>query len=126
MPVVVGERMRLQQVFMNLIANAIKHHGRQDGAWVKVSARDIGECYEFSVADNGQGIARAYHEKVWQIFQTLRPRDEVEGTGVGLSLVKKIVEEQGGSVQLESDEGCGAVFSFTWQKDVRAVRAEAV
>lgn len=126
MPTVVAERTRLQQVFMNLISNAIKHHHHPSHGRVVVAWRDAGECYEFFVTDDGPGIDPAYHYKVWGMFQTLRPRDQVEGTGVGLSLVKKIVEDQGGTVRLESAPGRGATFAFTWQKDVRAVRPQAV
>jgi PAS domain S-box-containing protein len=117
MPVIVGQKLRLQQVIMNLISNAIKHHDRPGGR-LRISARDLGELYEFSFSDNGPGIAPAYHEKIFQLFQTLRPRDQVEATGVGLSLVKRIVESQGGSVQVESQEGHGATFRFTWPKNV--------
>jgi PAS domain S-box-containing protein len=125
MPTLIAERTRLQQVFMNLIANAIKHHHDPGRGRVTIAARDVGTCYEFSVTDNGPGIDPAYHRKVWVIFQTLRARDRVEGTGVGLSLVKKIVEDQRGVVRLESRAGQGSTFSFTWQKDVRTVRPEA-
>jgi signal transduction histidine kinase len=72
--------------------------------------------WEFSVADNGPGIAPEYHARIWVIFQTLRARDEVEGTGIGLSVVKKIVETRGGSVRVESAVGQGATFFFTWPR----------
>ena len=68
------------------------------------------------MADNGPGIAPQYHEKVFVIFSTLEARDKVENTGIGLSLVKKIVETQGGTIKLESNEGEGAIFRFTWPK----------
>jgi signal transduction histidine kinase len=114
MPTVTAERVKLQQVFMNLLSNAIKHHHRPDGR-IKVSSRPLpNDLHEFAVSDDGPGIAPLYHQKVFQIFQTLRPRDEVESTGVGLAVVKKIVEEQGGTIRLESEEGKGATFYFTW------------
>ena len=69
---------------------------------------------EFTVCDDGPGIAREFQERVFQMFQTLRPRDEVEGSGMGLAMVKKIVETQGGEISLESEEGNGANFRFTW------------
>jgi len=116
MPVVLGERLRLQQVFMNLIGNAIKHHDRPAEARVEVLWRDGGDLFEFAVADNGPGIDPKYHEKIFVIFQTLAARDKVEGTGVGLSLVKKIVQSQGGTVTVESAPGRGATFRFTWPK----------
>ncbi|MBC8077791.1 MAG: hypothetical protein H7Y32_17075, partial [Chloroflexales bacterium] len=78
--------------------------------------RDIGPLVEFSVRDDGPGIAPQYHERAFTIFQTLAPRDRVEGSGLGLSLVKKIVESEGGAITLESQEGQGAIFRFTWPK----------
>ncbi|WP_377480177.1 MAG: PAS domain S-box protein [Microcoleus anatoxicus] len=115
MPTFVAERLLLQQVFSNLISNAIKHH-RSPTGHITISVEDIGDFYKFAVADDGQGIAAQYHEKVFVIFQTLEARDRVENTGIGLSLVKKIVENQGGIISLESAEGEGATFRFTWPK----------
>ena len=121
MPTIETERLRLQQVLMNLIGNALKHHDRPSQAVVKVSVRDVDRDFlEFSIADNGRGIAPQYHEKVFVIFQTLEARDKVESTGVGLSLVKKIVESEGGTIRIQSrGEGDGANFIFTWPKHVR-------
>lgn len=113
MPVLVTKRLRLEQIFSNLINNAIKYHDRRDGK-VDVSVRRNGRFYEFSVADDGPGIAEEHHEKVFMMFQTLQPRDQVESTGLGLSLVKKLVEEEGGSVGISSELGKGATFHFTW------------
>jgi signal transduction histidine kinase len=115
MPVLDAARVRLSQVFANLIGNAIKYHERDDGH-VRVSLKDEGDFYRFSVADDGPGIPQAFHSKVFQIFQTLQARDTVESTGIGLTLVKKIVEEQGGTIELESTEGQGATFHFSWPK----------
>jgi PAS domain S-box-containing protein len=115
MPTFVTERLPLEQVFANLISNAIKHHKRSDGQ-VKISVQEQGEFYEFAVADDGPGILPQYHEKVFVIFETLESRDKVENTGIGLSLVKKIVEGQGGTVELESQPAQGATFRFTWPK----------
>jgi signal transduction histidine kinase len=114
-PPIDTERVPLQQVFINLIGNAIKHAGaenpRIDVTWV-----DQGAWLEFAVADNGQGIAPQYHDRIFAIFQTLEARDRVEGTGIGLSVVKKIVEAQGGRVWVESEVGKGATFRFLWPK----------
>jgi PAS domain S-box-containing protein len=115
MPTFVTERLPLQQVFANLIGNAIKHN-RGESGHVKISVKELDNFYEFSVADDGPGIAAQYHDKVFVIFQILEARDQVENTGIGLSLVKKIVEGQGGSISLESAEGEGATFRFTWPK----------
>jgi signal transduction histidine kinase len=100
---------------MNLITNALKH-GHRDDAEVSISARDLGAWVELSVADNGPGIAPEFHERIWGIFQTLEARDRVEGTGIGLSVVKKIVESKGGKVWVESEVGQGARFRFTWPR----------
>ncbi|WP_437953673.1 GAF domain-containing protein [Sorangium sp. So ce296] len=108
-------RVPLQQVLMNLITNALKHAGREDAA-VSVSAREQGDQYEFSVLDNGPGIAPAFQEKVWGMFQTLQARDKVESTGIGLAIVRKIVESRGGRAWVESDGKSGATFRFTWPK----------
>ena len=117
MPVIVGDPLRLQQVFMNLIGNAIKYNDKPAGV-VRIEWRDADEFVEFSVADNGPGIEPQYHEKIFVIFQTLQPRDKVEATGVGLSLVRKIVENSGGTVSVESDVGRGSTFRFTWPRRV--------
>jgi PAS domain S-box-containing protein len=115
MPVVKAAKVPLQQVFMNLLGNAIKHTATQNPQIV-VSWEDAGPFYEFSVKDNGQGIAPQYHERIFGIFQTLEARDKVEGTGIGLSVVQKIVEARGGRVWVESDIARGAAFKFLWPK----------
>jgi PAS domain S-box-containing protein len=115
MPTLQTERVPLQQVFMNLIGNAIKYANRSD-VRIRVGVRELPKYYEFSVADNGQGIEPEYHQKIWGIFQRLEARDKVEGTGIGLSVVKKIVESRGGRVWVESAPGTGATFRFTWAK----------
>ena len=109
----------LQQVFMNLIGNALKYSNRPDPV-VRIDVSDRGKFYEFSVCDNGPGIAPEYHDRIWGIFQTLEARDKVEGTGIGLSLVKKLVEAQGGRAWVESTPGQGATFRFLWPKQVRS------
>ncbi len=114
LPVFNAERLPLQQVFQNLISNAAKHGG--PGVRIEIGARDAGRFWEFSVKDDGPGIPPEFQERVWGIFQTLEPRDKVEGAGIGLSLVKKLVASQGGDVSLQSAPGAGATFSFTWPK----------
>ncbi len=113
LPVVLARRVRLQQVFSNLISNAVKYHDREDGR-IEISAREVDGFYEFTVTDDGPGIAPEYHDKVFLIFQTLQSRDEMESTGVGLAVVKKIVESEGGRVSLDSQPHAGAAFRFTW------------
>ena len=113
MPTLHTPRLRLFQVFQNLLSNAIKHHDKPSGT-IHVGAQVNGEWIEFSVTDDGPGIAPKFQERIWVIFQTLEARDKVESTGVGLALVKKIVEGQGGEVSVESEAGQGATFKFTW------------
>jgi two-component system sensor kinase FixL len=115
MPTVRAEKVPLQQVFMNLIGNAIKHTGKTNPL-IDVSWTDAGPFVEFAVGDNGQGIAPQYHERIFGIFQTLEARDKVEGTGIGLSVVQKIVDAKGGRVWVESEVGRGARFKFLWPK----------
>ena len=111
-PTVRSSRAPLELVLRNLIGNAIKHHDRPDGH-ITVSAKARGSWAVFTITDDGPGIGPAYRERVFGLFQTLRPRDEVEGSGMGLAIVRKNVESQGGSIILESD-GRGATFRFTW------------
>ncbi len=115
MPTLITERLPLQQVFAHLIGNAIKHHPAPDGT-VKISSQERADAYEFAVADDGAGIAPRFHERVFVMFQTLKAKETVANLGVGLAIVKRIVESQGGSIRLESQEGRGSTFYFTWPK----------
>lgn len=112
LPVIEYEKIAIEQVFQNLIGNAIKYMDKDEGL-VSVDCRpDIG-FWEFSISDNGPGIDRKYHEKIFQIFQTLSPRDEFESTGIGLTIVKKIIENNGGRIWVRSKTGEGSTFLFT-------------
>ncbi len=115
MPIMQTESILLQQVFSNLISNAIKHHDRDRGN-VKISVEERERYYRFAVADDGKGIAAEHQEKIFEIFQTLEGKDATDSTGIGLSIVKKIVENQGGKIWLESKLGKGSTFFFTWSK----------
>lgn len=117
LPILSTERLPLRQVFQNLISNAIKHAGPD--VQIAVRCRDRGDCYEFAVADSGPGVPPQYHQRIFGIFQTLASRDKVEGSGLGLALIKKIVEHHRGRVWLESPPGTGATFFFTWPKEHR-------
>lgn len=113
LPVLDTPRAPLELVLRNLVGNAIRHHDRPQGK-VRVEARRGGEFHEFIVADDGPGIPAEHHERIFGMFQQLRPRDEVGGTGMGLALVKRIVEVHGGRVWIVSGPGRGAEFHFTW------------
>lgn len=112
LPTVLAERTRLQQVFQNLLSNAIKYMDKPEGR-IRIGCVAAGKKWKMSVADNGPGIEERHFEKIFQLFQTLAPRDRVESTGVGLSLVKKIIELYGGEVWVESMVGEGSTFFFT-------------
>jgi signal transduction histidine kinase len=114
MPVVVTERVPLEIILRNLIGNAFKHHPDPRRGEVKIAAKVGAGVVEFSVTDNGNGIDPGFHSRIFELFQTLQPRDEVEGSGIGLAVVKKLVENQGGKVQVSSVVGEGATFAFTW------------
>jgi signal transduction histidine kinase len=115
MPVINTEKIRIEQVFSNLLSNAVKYHGGSNGN-IRISCTLINGYYEFSVSDDGVGIPSVYHEKIFQIFQTLREKNQVESTGIGLTIVKKIIEEHKGNIKVISDVGKGASFVFTWPK----------
>lgn len=106
----------LELVIRNLIENAIKHHDRDQGRVVVSCQRDEQDLFIFSVCDDGPGIAEEHRAKVFKIFETLRPRDEVEGSGMGLALVKKTVDRHGGRVWIRSPaDGRGTCVHFTWR-----------
>jgi signal transduction histidine kinase len=110
LPVITGERVPFYQVFRNLLSNAFTYR-RAEGAEVRVSARRDGPFVEFTVADNGPGISDVQQSRMWRLFQTSRPG---EGTGIGLAVVKRLVEAQGGSISVTSAEGKGAAFHVRW------------
>jgi signal transduction histidine kinase len=119
-PTVHAQRPPLEHVLRNLITNAIKHHDRAVGE-VTVSAHMTDGKVEFRVEDDGPGIAPEFHGRIFTIFQTLRSRDEIETSGMGLSIVHKIVERAGGRVWVESAPPTrGSVFRFTWPETVAA------
>ena len=114
LPVIVFHEMQLYQVFQNLIQNAVKHMGKPEGT-IKISFRESRDFWIFQVADTGQGIDPRHHERIFKIFQSLHSGEE-EVSGLGLALVKKIVEQQGGHVTLESTPGEGSKFCFAIPK----------
>ena len=115
MPTIVAPRTPLQQIFLNLLSNAVKH-GAPNGGTIEVRADEEPSRWRFSISDRGPGIAPEYHERIFALFQTLAPRDKVEGTGIGLAVVKKLIDRYGGEIRVESRKGEGATFQFTWPK----------
>ncbi len=115
LPTVKFEPTRIAQLFQNLISNAAKYMDKPEG-WIKVSCVEQDGFWKFGVSDNGPGIAAEHFEKIFKIFQTLQARDQFESTGVGLTLVKKIVEMYDGRIWVESEVGKGTTFWFTLPK----------
>lgn len=111
-------RVRFEQVMNNLVGNAFKYNPDLENATVTITCRSRGEFFEFSIADNGPGIDPKFHSRIFEVFQTLQPKDEIESTGVGLSIVKKSVEALGGRICVSSVLGKGTTFSFDWPKQV--------
>ncbi len=111
LPTLVCDKTRMMQVFQNLLDNAVKYMDKPRGR-VKIDCAEEDGFWKFSVSDNGRGIKEKYFEKIFQMFQTLASRDEIEGTGIGLAIVKKLVEMSGGSVWVESQVGEGSTFFF--------------
>lgn len=109
------ERLKLEQVFSNLISNAVKYTQRTDGS-ISITCKEMPHHYEFSVKDNGSGIDPLYHSRIFEIFQTLREKNENESTGIGLAIVKKIMDEHQEKITVSSFPGQGATFTFTWRK----------
>lgn len=106
----------LELVLRNLINNAVKHHDQPQGQ-VIITAQDIGRHIEYRVQDDGPGIPEAFHTRIFEMFQTLKPRDQVEGSGMGLAIVKKTVELFGGDIRVVSNAGKrGTTFIFSWKK----------
>ena len=119
MPRLKTDELHLIQVFQNLISNAVSHHPGRQGI-IEISSRDEGDFWEFAVHDDGAGIEARHHERIFQMFQSLQTNKDVDSTGIGLALVRKIVEEHGGSVWVESQglPGQGSIFRFTWPKTI--------
>jgi len=115
LPTICGEPTRIRQLFQNLLSNAIKYMDKEHGL-IRVGCEDEPNSWRFFVADNGPGIEEKYFDRIFQMFQTLAPRDTTESTGVGLTVVKKIVECHGGRIWVESQMGEGSTFFFTLSK----------
>jgi signal transduction histidine kinase len=105
----------LESVLTNLISNAVKHHLKNAGH-IEIKSENLQHAYQISVTDDGPGIDPSLHEKIFMKFQTLKPRDEVEGSGLGLAMVEKTLANYSGKISIQSDIGKGATFIVTWPK----------
>ncbi len=123
LPVVNFEPVRIRQIFQNLLGNAVKYMDKPKG-WIKIGCVADGDFWKFSVADNGPGIEEKNFERIFKIFQTLTPQEEFESAGVGLTVVKRIVELYGGKIWLESELAKGTTFLFTLPKEQIGVEAD--
>lgn len=116
MPEIFTERLKLEQVFSNLISNAVKYSKTKNPS-ITISCEKDHNIYRFSVKDNGIGISEEYNQKIFEIFQTLREKNEMESTGIGLAIVKKIIDDQGEKIHVKSELGEGTTFTFTWRNN---------
>ncbi|MDO5968650.1 ATP-binding protein [Flavivirga aquimarina] len=114
LPTVRGDKYRLQQLFQNFIDNAIKYNDKEKGR-IKVEALELEEYWQFSIEDNGKGIEESYHKKIFKTFEKLE-NDHADSTGIGLSIVKKIIDLFKGKIWVESEVGKGTTFYFTIKK----------
>jgi signal transduction histidine kinase len=115
LPKINCEKIKLHEVFQNLISNAIKYMDKAEGKIV-IGFQDKDDEFEFWVKDNGMGIKPEHQEKIFGLFQTLLPKDQCESTGIGLTIVKKIIESENGRITVSSKYGEGSTFGFTWNK----------
>ncbi len=123
-PKVTCDKIRISEVFSNLVSNAIKYTKKDIRPVIEIGWSDKKDLYEFYVKDNGIGIEKQYYDKIFQIFQRLHAKGEYEGTGAGLTIVKKIVENHGGKIWVESEVGKGSAFYFTLPK-IYVIASEA-
>ena len=115
---IVGDKIKIKQLFQNLLTNAIKFTTPDTIPVINIQHRETPSHWEFSVKDNGIGIGPDFQEKIFQLFQRLHTKEEYEGTGIGLALCKKIVEQHKGTIRIESDKGQGSCFIFTISKNM--------
>lgn len=119
-PIISTEKILMQQVFSNLISNAVKYNDKPIGK-IECTYTSLPYFHQFTIKDNGPGIPEKYQGKVFGVFQTILARDIKESTGIGLSIVKKIIEGKLGNIHIESEECNGASFVFTIPKKPKMV-----
>ncbi|MCX5692907.1 MAG: ATP-binding protein [Candidatus Omnitrophica bacterium] len=115
-PKVSCDKIRISEVFSNLISNSVKYTKKDARPVIEIGWSDKKDSYEFYIKDNGIGIEKQYYDRIFQIFQRLHAKGEYEGTGAGLTIVKKIVENHGGKIWVESEVDVGSTFYFTLPK----------
>ncbi|HEX9816175.1 MAG TPA: HAMP domain-containing sensor histidine kinase, partial [Candidatus Thermoplasmatota archaeon] len=122
LPTLHSDRLRMQEVFQNLISNAVKYHDRPDQGQVRITGKENGEQYEFVVEDDGPGIPKHEEGRLFELFHAPSAKTRPDSTHVGLAIVKKIVESHGGTVVAEPATPHGARFRFTWPKESADLR----
>jgi light-regulated signal transduction histidine kinase (bacteriophytochrome) len=120
LPILQTHKTPLRQVFQNLVGNSLKYHRTGEVPVIEVAGVETANDYRFSVSDNGIGISSEYFDKIFIIFQRLHNKNEYSGTGMGLAITKKIIENLGGKIWVESEEGRGSTFYFTLPKQNNA------
>jgi two-component system sensor kinase FixL len=125
LPAILCKKTHIIQIFQNLISNAVKYIDKPNGR-VRVGCAEQDDAWVFSVADNGPGIDPMHFERIFQMFQTLSPREGVDSTGVGLAIVKKLVELNGGKVWIKSKIGEGSTFFFTVPKEAVTIKTMTI
>jgi light-regulated signal transduction histidine kinase (bacteriophytochrome) len=113
LPIIVADKKQIARVFQNLIGNALKFRREGVQPQIHISAQKEDSEYTFSVSDNGIGIEKQYIDRIFEVFKRLHTIDEYQGTGIGLAVVKRIIEHHGGRIWVESELGVGSTFYFT-------------
>ncbi len=116
LPTINSFKAPIRQVFQNLIGNALKYSKKGVAAEIEISVKEFNNHWQFTISDNGLGIAKEYFDKIFIIFSRLHTKEEYQGTGLGLAITKKIIEKLGGTIWVESEEGVGSKFFFTINK----------
>jgi light-regulated signal transduction histidine kinase (bacteriophytochrome) len=124
LPTIMADGIQMVQLFQNLIGNGIKFQQEGQRPHVHISAEDKGADWMFSFRDNGIGIDPEFKERIFVIFQRLHGREKYPGTGIGLSVCKRIVERHGGTIWVESELGKGATFKFTIPKHREEIKVD--
>ena len=117
-PEIIGVRVKIKQLFQNLIANAVKFSkSKEHLPRISVSCFELPTHWKFAVKDNGIGISPEFHHRIFRLFQKLHSKHEYKGTGIGLAICKRVVEQHGGEIRVDSEKGIGTTFIFTLSKD---------
>ena len=118
LPVITAPKNAVRQVLQNLVSNGVKYQAAGKVARINIRGGETSSHYQFSVQDNGIGINRQYFEQIFIVFKRLNKKAQYPGTGMGLAITKKIIENLGGTIYVESEEGKGSIFYFTIPKGI--------